>query len=256
MTEKHYIACDLGAESGRVILGTLAGGKVELDEVHRFPNGAIKVQGSLRWDLLRIFDELKRGLRKVADKAVAVESVSVDSWGVDYVLSNDRQPFLAPAYQYRDARTEGTFHTVSERIGRETIFAETGIQFMSINTIYQLATELETNPDLLGIADRFLTVADHINYLFCGVPCIERSLASTTQLFNPIAGDWSRELISQLGLPEKVFPRIVESATRLGFLSKDIQADTGLPSIEVVASCSHAPEWRDQHIGGRGTVNG
>jgi rhamnulokinase len=239
MTDKHYIACDLGAESGRVILGTLADGKVRLDEVHRFPNGAIRIQGSLRWNLLRIFDELKTGLRKIAAKKMPVQSVSVDSWGVDYVLSNDRQPFLAPACQYRDSRTESTFPAVAERIGYDKIFAQTGIQFMSINTIYQLAAELETNPDLLSISGRFLTIADHMNYLLSGVDRNEVSLASTTQLYNPTTGNWSSELISALGLPEKLFPAIVPSATRLGPLNSDLQSETGLSCVEVIASCSH-----------------
>ena len=109
MSDKHYIACDLGAESGRVILGTVSDGKVALDEVHRFPNGAIRIQNSLRWNLLAIFEELKKGLKKVADKNCSPASLSVDSWGVDYAYSNATQPILSLPYQYRDARTEETY---------------------------------------------------------------------------------------------------------------------------------------------------
>lgn len=239
MTDRHYIACDLGAESGRVILGTLSDGKVTLDEVHRFPNGAVRIQKSLRWNLLTIFDELKTGLRKVAEKSVAPKSLSVDSWGVDYTLSSDAQPILSMPYQYRDARTEHTYESTVDKVGRETIFAETGIQFMSINTLYQLVAEVELNSDLLQVADRFLTTADHMNYLFSGVAGNEVTLASTSQLYNPTTGAWSEEIINRAGLPKRIFPPIVQSGTRLGPLTDELQSETGLTNVDVIAGCSH-----------------
>ena len=239
MSDKHYIACDLGAESGRVILGTVSDGKVALDEVHRFPNGAIRIQNSLRWNLLAIFEELKKGLKKVADKNCSPASLSVDSWGVDYAYSNATQPILSLPYQYRDARTEETYSSTLEKVGQEKIFAETGIQFMSINTIYQLVSDAKHNADLLGIADQFLNIADHVNYLFSGVPRAEASLASTSQLYNPLTNEWSRDLIEQLSLPAEIFPKIVPSATKLGKLTEDMSAETGLGDVEVIATCSH-----------------
>jgi rhamnulokinase len=236
---RHYIACDLGAESGRVILGTLEGGRLALEEIHRFPTGAARIRGSLRWDLLRIFEELKAGLRKVAAKNLPVAGVSVDSWGVDYVLFNARQPMLALPHHYRDARTDRTFPEAIKKAGRERIFAETGIQFMALNTLYQLIAEVEENPDLVGIADQFLNIADYLNYLFSGTARAERSLASTTQIFNPRTGQWSAGLMHEFNIPAKIFPQIVSSGTKLGPLLPELREETGLPAVEVIASCSH-----------------
>lgn len=239
MTSKHYVACDLGAESGRVILGTLAGGKIQLEEVHRFANNPVRIQGSLRWNVLGIFEELKRGLREVAAKNLPVAGLSVDSWGVDYVLFNQRQPMLSVPYHYRDSRTECTFAKALEEVGRKQIFAETGIQFMSLNMLYQLIAEVEENPELVGIADQFLNISDYFHYLFCGAVRAEESLASTTQIYNPSTRKWSAELIRQFEFPETLFPQIVPSGTRLGRLKPELCAETGLAEIEVIASCSH-----------------
>ena len=239
MGEHHYIACDLGADSGRVILGTLRDGKIALEEVHRFPTGASKVNGTLRWNILRIFEELKTGLRKVAEKKVAVESMSVDSWGVDYVLFNERQPMLALPYQYRDARTNAPYAATRKRVGDAMIFGQSGIQFLSFNTLYQLVADVEQNPDVLSIADSFLTIADYLNYLFSGVALEEESNASTTQIYNPQTRQWSKELIAACHLPERIFPEIVPSGTTIGELLPAIQEETGLGSISVVATCSH-----------------
>ncbi len=239
MTSRHYIACDLGAESGRVILGTLADGRVVLEEIHRFANAASHIQSSLRWNVLRIFEELKVGLREVAARGVTVSSLSVDSWGVDYVLFNGRQPMVALPFQYRDSRTEKTYTTALDQGGREMIFAETGIQFMAINTLYHLIADVQENSDVLAIADQFLTIADYMNYLFSGIACAEVSLVSTTQLYNPVSRDWSSKLIKRFNLPKKLFPKIVPSGTRLGPLTDEITAETGLQSVQTIATCSH-----------------
>ena len=183
MNPKHYIACDLGAESGRVMLCQLEEGRLTLEEMHRFPSAAVRVLGSLRWDVLRIFEELKIGLRKVAQRHVPIASISVDAWGVDYVLTNAVHPMLSPPFHYRDARTESTYDRVITSLGPGFIFSETGIQFMTINTIYHLASDVEKSPKLLEVADCFLTIGDYFNYLFSGVPRVDESNASTTQLF-------------------------------------------------------------------------
>ena len=239
MNEHYYIACDLGADSGRVMLGCLQQGAITLEEIHRFPNGVAKIQGTFRWNILRIFEELKIGLAKVAEKQITVEGMSVDSWGVDYVLFNQRQPMLALPYQYRDPRTDATYAAALEKVGQKKIFEETGIQFMSINTLYQLLADVEHNGDVLAIADQFLCIADYLNYLFSGVARAEQSLASTTQIYNPITRQWSRELINALGLPERIFPKIVPSGTQIGTLLPTIQEETGIGAIPVCATCSH-----------------
>lgn len=237
MSKFNYIACDLGAESGRVILGALADGKLTLEEIHRFPTGASRIQGSMRWNVLRIFEELKAGLRKVAAKGTPAAGVSVDSWGVDYALFNARQPLLSLPYHYRDSRTERTYPRAMEKAG--LIFSETGIQFMTINTLYHLIADVEENADVLGVADQFLNIADYLNYLFSGVARSEVSLASTTQMFSPVAGDWSNALIDAFSLPRKLFPQIVGSGTKLGPLLPELCSEMGLSGVEVVATCSH-----------------
>src|ERR1700755_3135833 len=143
MNPNYYIACDLGAESGRVMLGRLEDDRLEIEELHRFPSAAVRVLGTLRWDVLRIFEGLKVGLRAVAQRNLPIASLSVDSWGVDYVLLNAVHPVLSPPFHYRDDRTEETYERVRKDVGSELIFAETGIQFMPINTIYHLVSDVE-----------------------------------------------------------------------------------------------------------------
>jgi rhamnulokinase len=237
--EHYYIACDLGAESGRVILGRLSDGRVELEEVHRFPNGAIKIAGSLRWDILRIFDELKIGLRKVAAKRLPISGLSVDSWGLDYVLTGAGQPMLSLPYSYRDARNDAPFAAALQSPGPEAIFAETGIQFLSINTLYQLIAERESSAPLLGMADRFLLIADYLHFLFSGVSSAEESLASTTQIYNPVTRQWSWRLAEIFSLPSHLFPSLVAPGTQLGPLLTEVTGETGLEPIPVIATCSH-----------------
>jgi rhamnulokinase len=239
MSEHCHIACDLGAESGRVILGRLRDGKLTLEEVHRFPNNAVKVRGSLRWNIIRIYEELLAGLRKAAESKAAAESLSVDSWGVDYVLFSEQEPLLSLPYQYRDARTDTTFAEATANDGAGLIFAETGIQLMQINTLYQLMAEAKNNGALLKTGARFLNIADYLNFLFSGIARAERSLASTTQIYNPVSETWSQKLIRRFDLPESIFPQIVPSGARLGPLRMDLQEQTGLADLEVIASCSH-----------------
>lgn len=236
---QHYIACDLGAESGRVILGSLTDGRLILEEVHRFPTGAIKIMGSMRWDLLRIFDELKIGLRKIADRKLPVRSLSVDSWGVDYVLFNSKHPMLGLPHHYRDPRTDKIFEPALKDGGRELIFSETGIQFMAINMLYQFIAEVEQNRDLLGIADQFLNIGDYLNYAFSGVARNEESNASTTQIYNPRTRSWSKALIERFAFPAKLFPEVVPSGTVLGRLLPEVQEETNLRDAQVIATCSH-----------------
>ncbi|MBM3861765.1 MAG: rhamnulokinase [Verrucomicrobia bacterium] len=239
MSTYHYIACDLGAESGRVMLGTLANGKLTLEEVHRFPNNGITVAGTLRWDALRIYDELKTGLRKIAQSGVKPNSVSTDSWGVDYVWLRGNEPMLTLPYAYRDPRTDDGYKRAFAVVKREEIFAETGIQFMTLNTLYQLHADVKFRPWVLKTADGFLTIGDYFNYLFSGKRVIEQSFASTTQLYNPKLRKWSVKLQKKLGIPAKLFPKIVKSGTVLGALLPGVAKETGLKGVKVVATCSH-----------------
>ena len=232
----HYLACDLGAESGRLMLGTLAGSRLTLEEIHRFPNVPIKAGGSLQWDILSLFEELKAGLRKAGSRRIPIASISTDSWGVDYALFDHNRSLISPTFHYRDARTARGVDNVRARIDWPTIFEETGIQFMPLNTLYQLAAE---KPERLAGAGCLLMIADAFNDLLCGEAKIEESNASTTQLYNPRTRQWSNKLISALGLPRNIFPPIVPSGTRLGRLRQELASASGLEAIEVIASCSH-----------------
>jgi rhamnulokinase len=232
----HYLACDLGAESGRVMIGTLADGRLSLEEIHRFSNVPLKAAASLHWDIPKLFEELKAGLGKAGARRLPIASVSTDSWGVDYLLFEERGAVMSPTFHYRDRRTQKGVENAFARVDWKTIFAQTGIQFMVLNTLFQLAAE---TPARLAQTRLVLGIGDGFNYLLCGRAIAEESMASTFQLFNPRTRSWSDSLISALGFPRAIFPAIEPSGTRLGPLRSEIAKETGLNGVEVVASCSH-----------------
>jgi rhamnulokinase len=232
----HHLACDLGAESGRLMLGTLDAAKLTLQEIHRFPNTPIKAGESLYWNIQLLFEELKTGLQNTAARKLPIASISCDAWGVDYLLFAADGSLVSPTFHYRDPRNPRVVDKVHKLVPRETIFAETGIQFMAINTLYQLAAE---TPERLAQADKLLLIGDGMNYLLSGVAKTEQSMASTSQLYDPCKKSWSTKLISALGLPEKLFSPIVPSGTRLGPLKRELAEMTELSRTEVIASCSH-----------------
>lgn len=232
----HYLACDLGAESGRLMLGALDGGKITLEELHRFPNVPVKVNGGLHWNMDALFAELVTGLRKAAARKLPICSLSTDSWGVDYILYDTHGKMMSPVWHYRDARTARGVENVKARVDWPTIYSETGIQFMALNTIYQLAAE---PPERLAQAKQLLLIGDAFNHHCCGAARNDESLASTTQLYNPRTKSWSQKLLAALGLREDLFAPVVPSGTKLGRLKPELAAEVGLPPIEVIASCSH-----------------
>jgi rhamnulokinase len=232
----YYLACDLGADSGRLMLGTLDHGKIALEELHRFPTGATKVAGALHWEFDRLLNELKNGLKKAAAKKLPIASISTDSWGVDYVIYDDRNLPVAPVWCYRDSRTVAGVEIVKGKVEWPTIYSITGIQFMGLNTIYQIVTE---PAERLAKAKHILLIGDAFNFFCSGVARNEVSLASTTQLYNPTYKRWSIRLFAALGLREGLFAPICPSGTKLGPMKKNLAAEVGLPPIEVIASCSH-----------------
>lgn len=239
MPPHHYIAIDLGAESGRVMLGCLSDGVLALEEVHRFPNGPVRTDGTLRWDAMRLWEEIKTGLRLVAARGLLVSGISVDSWGLDYVLMGSGKPMLRAPFCYRDARTEGVYPEILKQVGKSGIYRLTGVQFMPMNTLYQLAAEQRREAGLLGRAERFLMIGDWFHFLLCGRVAQEESNASTTQLWDPRKREWSGELITATGLPPHIFPEVVSPCTRLGRLCADVRRETGLGEVDVVAGCVH-----------------
>ncbi len=237
LPKKHfYLAIDLGAESGRVMLGTLTDDRISLAEVHRFPNHLRRAGASLHWDIPALFQEVKSGLRQAGALKLPIASVSTDSWGIDYVLLDEAGEIMPPAFHYRDPRTARGVQRVRSMVPWPEVFAETGIQFMPLNTIYQLAAE---DPTRLSSARQLLPMADAFNYFLSGVPRAEESLASTTQLYNPRTRDWSPKLLSVLGFPRAVFPPIVPSGSKLGTVRPELARELGLSPLEVIATCSH-----------------
>ncbi len=228
------LACDLGAESGRVMRGVLDAGRLTMEEVHRFPTGGIAIGDSLRWDLPRILDELRTGIRKAAAQG-AIDGISTDSWGVDYVLLNSLDPVLSLPYHYRDKRNDTAFQRVFLLVPRDQVYRETGIQSMGFNTLFQLQWDATRRPGLVALADRFLLIADWCNWAFSGVGVAEESLASTGQLYSPHTRQWSADIIRKVGLPERIFPQVVPSGSVLGPALPEL----GAGDAKVIATCSH-----------------
>ncbi len=239
MSATHYLAIDLGAESGRVMLGKLEEKRLSLEEVHRFPNRTLSEKGHLHWDLGHLEREIFAGLEKAAALKLPMAGISTDSWGVDYVLLNAKGEALGMPYCYRDSRTEKSPERLFRRLPFEEIYAQTGIQFMAINTLYHLEAQQHDDPSVLAGADHFLTIADYFNARFSGVGVVEESLASTTQVYNPTAKAWSEKLMAALELSPTLFPKIVPSGTVLGPVTGGLKTQAALAEAQVIATCSH-----------------
>lgn len=218
------------------MLGTLSQGRLSLEELHRFPNVSKREGDSRYWNLPRLFDGILEGFRVAANRDETIRSVSCDSWGLDCVLLDAEGELMEPTFHYRDPRTAEGVRRVFERLPWEEVFAETGIQFMPINALYHLAME---TPDRLAAARTIITLGDAFNYFLCGVARSEISLASTTQLYDPVRRVWSEKVLAAVGLTPDRFPQLVESGTRLGALKTDLAREIGLPEIDVVACCTH-----------------
>ena len=236
---KVYLAVDLGASSGRVLAGLFDGRRLRLEEVHRFENGPVVAAGTMYWDILRLWGNIVDGLRAAGVKyGDAVVSVGVDTWGVDFaLLAGDT--LLGNPVCYRDARTRGMLEKACSLVPREEIFAATGLQFMEINTLYQLLGLQQQQSPILAAADTFMMIPDFIHWLLTGVKSNEMTNATTTQFFDPQAGDWSRPLLEKLGLPAGMLQKIVPPGTRLGPLREQVASATRLHGVEVVVPGTH-----------------
>jgi rhamnulokinase len=240
MADRVFLAVDLGAESGRVISGKFDGRRVRLDDVHRFSNHLVPVAGTRRWDVLRIWSDILDGLTKAAHSdGAAVTSIGVDTWGVDYVLLNKHNELLGQPYNYRDPRTKGVMDAAFTRVPKKEIFATTGLQFMEINTLYQLISMQLKDPALLAQADRFLMMPDFFHWLLCGSRVVEFTNATTTQFLNATERTWATDLLRKFEIPTNIFPQIVSPGTNLGILRDEVAQRTGLPRVPIVAPATH-----------------
>jgi sugar (pentulose or hexulose) kinase len=240
MPPSNFLAFDFGAESGRAILGTLDSHKLTLEEKHRFANPFGKMLGRYQWNLLAQWEEIKTGLRKTAASLSSpLSGIGVDTWGVDFGLLSESGEILANPTMYRDPSTDGIMDRTFARLPREQIFAATGIQFMQFNTLFQLMALKERKSPLLDSAHTLLFMPDLLNYLLCGSRQSEVSIASTSQMYNPILRRWSTETLEKLDLPTRILPRIVPSGTVLGNLRDDVAAECGVKIAPVIAPACH-----------------
>ncbi|MGQ9488468.1 MAG: rhamnulokinase [Armatimonadota bacterium] len=240
MSSQGYIAFDLGAESGRAVAGIYNGQRLELQTVHRFPNTPLRLPDALTWNVLRQYAEILQGINlTVREYGASVRSVGVDTWGVDFGLLDARGTLLTNPVHYRDHRTDGIMESVQAMVGADTIYDATGIQFMPINTLYQLIAVQQQHPGLLEIADKMLMMPDLFHYWLSGAKVCERTIASTSQMMDPRTGEWAIDLLRHVGLPTHFLPEIVPPGTRLGKLRKAVQEETGAQDVEVITPGSH-----------------
>ena len=231
----HFLAFDLGAESGRAISGRFRGGLLDIQEVHRFPNEPVRQNGSLHWDVLRLWLEMRRALERLSTPTL--DSLGVDTWGCDYALIGEQGTLLQNPYHYRDRRTDGVMNAVFERVPAEEIYRVTGIQFLPFNTLFQLYAASQATPRLLDAAVTLATIPDLLNYWLTGELVSEFTNATTTQFVDARARTWAAGLLSDLGLPTRLLPRLIEPGAVVGKLGAEVSAP--LAGTPVVAPACH-----------------
>ncbi len=236
----NYLAYDLGASSGRAVVGQFDGARIALREIHRFSNSGIPVSDSLYWNVLRLFEHMLQGLRRcVQTCGTDLMGIGIDTWGVDFALLDAQDELLSNPHCYRDPRTQGMIEAAFKRVSREEIFEQTGVQFLEINTLYQLlAMSLQKSPQLLA-AQTFLMMPDLFNFWLTGRKVCEFSDATTTQFYDPRRGGWATDLLNRMEIPTAMLPEIVPPGTPLGPLRPAIASDVGLQSAEVIAPACH-----------------
>jgi sugar (pentulose or hexulose) kinase len=236
--KKSYLAFDLGASSGRAIVGELENGKMSLHEIHRFPNGPVGINGSLHWDFDAIMGEIKAGLHKAVTKHGEISSIGVDTWGVDYLFVKSDGTIPLPPYHYRDSRTDKAPEMVYAKVSREDLYARTGIQFMQLNTVYQLMAHRAARPE--DFEDSvMLMIPDAINYALTGKKACEYTEASTSNLLDARSGNWDFGVIDALELPRSIFPPVEKPCGFAGMLQKSVCEEAGCGPIPVVHVGSH-----------------
>lgn len=236
---RKFLAFDLGAESGRGILGLFDGSRLSLEVLHRFPNGAVRTLDTMHWDLLRLYTEMLNAMRLCAAKVGAIDAIGIDTWGVDFGLLGRDGTLLGNPRHYRDPHTEGVLEQSFTRVPKAEIFRQTGIQFMRFNTLFQLIALQRDGSPLLEMAKHLLFMPDLFHYYFTGIKVNELTDASTSQMLDPATCGWSYGLPQAFGLPTDVLGTIVKPGTVLGPLRATIASDTGLSPVPVVATATH-----------------
>jgi len=239
MTNLNFFAVDLGATSGRTILGSLVDGKLVQRELTRFPNSIIETGGHFFWDIYALYNEVVRGLKVVATEGIEIASIGIDTWGVDFVMIGKDGGVLRNPYCYRDPHTDGAMEEFFKRVPKEKVYEKTGIQFMQFNSLFQLATLKRNHDSALEAADKILFVPDALTYMLTGEAVCEYTILSTSQLLDPRTKRMDSELLEAVGLKESQFGRYVQPGEVVGHLSAEVQKMTGLGAVPVVAVAGH-----------------
>jgi rhamnulokinase len=239
MAPKKLLAFDFGAESGRGVLGLFDGGRLRLEVIHRFPNGGVRTLDTLHWDVLRLYSEMLHTLRKCAAEHGGVDSLGVDTWGVDFALLGRGGTLLGNPRHYRDPHTETIMEEAFARVPRWEIFRQTGIQFMRFNTLFQLLALQRDKSPLLDAAETLLFMPDLFHYFFTGIKVNEFSNATTSQFYDPTAKGWAYGLFQAFGLPARILGSLVQPGTVLGPLRTSVVSDTGINAAPVILPATH-----------------
>ena len=235
----NFFAVDLGATSGRTILGSIEDGRLKQREITRFPNTIIELGGHFYWDLYALYNEIVKGLKACADEGIELTSIGIDTWGVDFACFGKDGGILRNPYSYRDPHTEGSMEEYFKLIPKEKVYEKTGIQFMNFNSLFQLATMRRNNDSALEAADKILFIPDALMYMLTGEAVCEYTILSTSQMLDPRTKKIDSELIDVIGLKESQFGRYVNPSDQVGTLTPEVQKLTGLGPVPVVAVAGH-----------------
>ena len=240
MSQQCYLGIDLGAESGRVIAGLFDGNQIRIEELHRFSNGPVYLAETMRWNVLGLWSEIEKGLMKAQDRyGDSIISMGVDTWGVDYVLLDRNDELLGQPWHYRDSKNQGIMQWAFKQVSQEEIFRNSGLQFMEINSLYQLLATQQQHPDLLSQAKRFLMMPDFFHWCLCGSRVVEFTNATTSQCYHPTEQNWAIDMLKQFHLPTEIFPDVVPPGTKLGTLRESVAQRVGMKRVNVVTPATH-----------------
>ena len=240
MNKEYYFAVDLGATSGRTILGTLANGRLEQEELTRFPNNLIETGGHFYWDIYALYLEMIKGLQIVGKRGIDISSIGIDTWGVDFVFIGDDDAILRNPMAYRDPHTFGAMDDyLAHVLDRKTVYDITGIQFMNFNSLFQLYAMRKAENSALKHCKKVLFVPDALSWMLTGEAVCEYTIASTSQMLDPRTGDLSEKLIESVGMKRSQFGRMVQPGTQIGVLTEEVQKMTGLGAVPVIAVAGH-----------------
>ena len=235
---KRVLAFDFGASSGRAMIGTVEGGRLNVSEIHRFSNDPVRIKETTYWDVFRLWYEIKEGIRRSLREG-KIDAIGIDTWGVDFALLDQSGELLAAPVHYRDERTVGMPDQVAKLVPLSELYRRTGTQQLRINTIYQLFYLAKYRPELLALADKILFIPDLFAYFLTGVTRAEKTIASTSNFFDPKTRDFDRELLGKLGIPDRLLPPLIEPGETYGTLSPALCRDLGCDPIPVLAVCTH-----------------